>query len=284
MVTLGGTRRTLAITRFPSSFVVPLKFFHKTGFITFKNGSKFKLNWSDFLMLRDSYQFWSKYTVEQIDIGLFKLKRGDFEVTGNPYLICSITELTEKYTYAIEVKGDDLYNLKGGQLNFNFLGSSEMLFIVKELHTGFYDCDCRGKTVLDIGAFEGETAVYFSNLGAKKIVLYEPIPDFFQIAKQNAKRNNVNAELHNQGIAEKDGPLTVEFCSKKTACQVKNVTSVIVESGADIAKIDCEGAEESLVNVPDEILQRVSLYMIEIHSAKIREKLFRKFAAAGCCV
>jgi FkbM family methyltransferase len=278
MVTLAGTIRTFANTKFPA-FIIALKFFHKSGYVTFKNGSKFKLAWSDFLMLRDTYEYWSKFNLDQVDNGLFKLRQGKFEFTGNLRLICSIVELTEKYHVAVEPKGSGVFSLSGQ--SFNLVGSSELVFVSKEMLSGIYNCDCHGKTVLDIGGFEGETVVYFSSLGAKKVILYEPIPAHFKTAKQNIERNAINAELHNEGIAEKDGTLSIEFLSDKVNCEVKNVTSVILQSGADIAKIDCEGAEESLVSVPNEILQSIPLYMIEFHSQSIREKVLAKFNDAG---
>lgn len=278
MVTLAGTIQTFANTKFPT-FIITLKFFHKSGYVTFKNGSKFKLTWSDFLMLRDTYQYWSKFNLEQMNNGLFKLRQGKFEFTGDLRLICSIVKLTEKYHVTVKPKGSGVFSLSGQ--SFNLVGSSELVFVTKEMMSGIYDCDCRGKIILDIGGFEGETAVYFSSLGAKKVILYEPIPTHFKTAKQNIEQNAIKAELHNEGIAEKDGNVIIEFLSDKVNCEVKNVTSVILQSGADIAKIDCEGAEESLVSVPNEILQSIPLYMIELHSQSIREKVLKKFTDAG---
>jgi FkbM family methyltransferase len=278
MVTFAGTIRTFANTKFPT-FIIALRFFHKSGYVTFKNGSKFKLTWSDFLMLRDTYPYWSKFNLEQMNNGLFKLRQGKFEFTGDLKLICSIVVLTEKYHFTIEPKGEGMFSLSGQ--SFTLVGSSELVFVSKEMLSGIYDCDCRGKTILDIGGFEGETAVYFSSLGAKKVILYEPIPAHFKTAKQNIERNAINAGLHNEGIAEKDGTLIIEFLSDKVECVVKNVTSVILQSGADIAKIDCEGAEKSLVGVPNEILRRIPLYIIELHSHSIREKVLAKFNDAG---
>ena len=40
-----------------------------------------------------------------------------------------------------------------------------------------YDCDYKDKIVLDVGAFCGETAVFFYLMGAKKVVIYEPVLD-----------------------------------------------------------------------------------------------------------
>lgn len=278
MVTLIGTIRTLTTTRIPD-FVIPLKFFNRSGVVTFRNGSKFRLTWPEFLMLRDTYQYWPRYTVEQMANGLFKIRRGKSEFVGSLRHMCAIFELTEKHNCTVEQKNHGTFRLSGG--SFILVGSPEMLVAVKELFSGMYDCDCHGKTVLDIGGFEGESAVYFSSLGAKKVILYEPIPVQFQSAKQNIERNDTNAELYNEGIAEADGVISIEYSTNKATCSVKNVASVILESGADIAKIDCEGAEESLVHVSNRILQSISLYMIEVHTRSIRDKILMKFKEAG---
>jgi len=48
----------------------------------------------------------------------------------------------------------------------------------------------------------------------------------------------------------------MEFGSDKITCFIKNVAAVLLKSKEDIAKIDCEGGEESLVSVPDRILKK----------------------------
>ncbi len=53
------------------------------------------------------------------------------------------------------------------------------------------------------------------------------------------------------------------------------------KSNADIAKIDCEGAEISLNEVSEDVLRKISLYMIETHNAEIQKLLTKKFEAAG---
>jgi hypothetical protein len=65
------------------------------------------------------------------------------------------------------------------------------------------------------------------------------------------------------------------------AINVRNIGSVILKSGAEVAKFDCEGAEESLIQVPSEILRLVEFYMIEVHSAMIRKAIIEKFKASG---
>jgi hypothetical protein len=69
--------------------------------------------------------------------------------------------------------------------------------------------------------------------------------------------------------------------SRQLEVKIKDVSKVIEESGADVAKFDCEGAEESLVNVPEEILRKLELYIIEVHTQAIRRAIIEKFVRSG---
>ena len=62
---------------------------------------------------------------------------------------------------------------------------------------------------------------------------------------------------------------------------MKNVTRVIEESKADVAKIDCEGAEDCLVTVPSVTLRKIKMYIIEVHSSEIRDRVLRHFSDSG---
>ena len=49
----------------------------------------------------------------------------------------------------------------------------------------------KGKIVLDIGGYIGDTAVYFSKLGASMVYVYEPHPVLYQILTKNIELNNL---------------------------------------------------------------------------------------------
>jgi hypothetical protein len=63
--------------------------------------------------------------------------------------------------------------------------------------------------------------------------------------------------------------------------KVKNIAKIISESGADVAKIDCEGAEISLISVPKETLRKLEYVIIEAHTPQIRQQLVEKFKNSG---
>lgn len=250
MVSLKEVIRTLRTT---SNFwsALALIFSRDRRVITFRNGSTFRLSWLEYCRVRDTISLGC--TVEQISDNLFKIGSGKLELVG----------------------------------------SSDMLSEFLGMQDGWYDCDCRDKVVLDVGGFQGESAVFFSSMGAKKVIIYEPVVAHHEFIRQNTFSNRVNAELHGEGVGNADGTQTIHYETanigfgvmskgrRTMEIRIRNVAEVIEESQADIAKFDCEGAEESLVHVPREVIGKIDFYIIEVHSAEIREAIIRKFNRSG---
>ncbi|MGA2386067.1 MAG: FkbM family methyltransferase [Candidatus Bathyarchaeia archaeon] len=288
MVTLKGLMRTFTVSKAPYA-VLTLKLSKNSSFITFRNGCRFKLTFAQFRTLRDSYSFMKNYPMQQLNDDLFSVDFGTLKLTESLAIVCMIGDLLQKYD--IKKVNENLFRIKSDKLEL--VGSWDIMQPFWEIINGMYSCDCKGKVVLDIGGFQGESAVYFSSIGAKKVVIYEPVPSNFEFIERNVSLNYVNAETHLMGIGSKDGTQTIHFekinagLGSKTKGQfemqikLRNISDVIDESGAEVAKIDCEGAEESLIGVSDEILGKIRLYMIEVHSSEIRRALLEKFQAAG---
>ena len=165
-----------------------------------------------------------------------------------------------------------------------------MLPVFRELLLGDYKASYKDKVVLDIGGFQGESAVYFWSSGAKKIIVYEPISEYCAFIKKNIDLNRINAEIHQSGIGNEDTIMVTEVFEpnwkvgskpKKESIKITKIIDVINQSGADIAKIDCEGAETCLNAVPDEILRKIPCYMLELHGEDVRKSVTSKFVSAG---
>ncbi|MDR1992509.1 MAG: FkbM family methyltransferase [Nitrososphaerota archaeon] len=253
MVTIKGLFQTLAIVKNPST-IWSLKTNKKPSKVTFPNGIVFQVTWPEFRSLRDSYEFIKKCQIQQINDTTFKITTNNYQLIGSHLLLC----------------------------------------ILAEMESGAYDYDYQNKIVLDIGGFQGESAAYFWSKGAKKIVIYEPVLEHHQYINKNIQLNKINAEVHPEGIGDKDGEKIVTYertdwgfgletqeAQNSMNIKIKDITKVIAESNADIAKIDCEGAEISLINVPTEILRKIEFMMIEIHTPQTRNKLIEKFKNAG---
>lgn len=252
MVSFGGLRRTFAVTKNPATALFS-KFTKKRAKIIFKNGNNLELTWEQFTYLRDHYGSIKAFEIRNFENNTYHMKNAKFQFIGSPIIMC----------------------------------------LIDELETGMYDCDYKGKVVLDIGGFQGESAVFFSKMGAKKIIVYEPVLANHRFIECNVRLNQVNAEIHNKGVADKDGVVIVNYENadncfgilengrNKMEINVRNIENVIEESGADIAKIDCEGAEKYLVDIPADTLRKIEFYMIEAHSAEIKKALIVKFRQSG---
>ncbi len=288
MVSLGALKRTLATTKNPTE-VLALKWSKNRKKVSFRNGSTFQLTWPQFRIFRDNYSSVQKYNIIQEEDDLFKIKDAKSEVTCSACYIPLICNLLEKYT--IRQNKPQCFHVSNQKIDL--VGSIYMLGCLQEQQTGEYDYDYENKVTLDVGGFEGESAVFFHSRGAKKVVIYEPVPAHVELIKRNTSKNRVNAEIHEEGIGDQDGSISVSYNEtdssfglpivgqKEMKIKVKSATKVILESNASVAKFDCEGAEKALVKVPTEVLRRIQCYIIETHSTQIKSELLEKFLNSG---
>ncbi len=84
--------------------------------------------------------------------------------------------------------------------------------------------DFRGKTVLDVGAGEGETVELYRLLGARKFICVEPDPRRAARLRDNSNMNGWDAEVHEE-------PFSLKFLGERF----------------DFMKMDCEGCERALL-------------------------------------
>lgn len=143
--------------------------------------------------------------------------------------------------------------------------------------------------ILDIGAYVGETSLFFAAFGAEKVIAAEPAPDNYALAKQNIQNSPYaeRIELLPVAIADVNGemeldptqtnPRTRAFIptSARESSQgsgkipVWSFARLIQHSGweeIDLVKMDCEGAEVPiLLHTPAEVLQKVRQWVIEYH-------------------
>jgi FkbM family methyltransferase len=201
----------------------------------------------------------------------------------------NILSLTSR-GYVITVHDGIYYCKRDGMVT---VGPEKILQLMSAYLDSYRVFDYNNKVVLDIGGFMGETAVMFASWGAKKIIIYEPAAENHVFIRKNVEMNGIDAEIHLEGIGEKDGLKTVVFDeidrlfgssitgSKKRSIKIRSAEKIINESGANIAKINCEGSEIALLSVRNEILGKIPNYVIETHSQDIRNSLLLKFADAG---
>jgi hypothetical protein len=106
------------------------------------------------------------------------------------------------------------------------------------------------KTILDVGAGCGETALLFFMKGAEKVIAVEPDPEAIECLRENIERNKWNVEVIPECFSLEH--LKLQF---------------------DYMKMDCEGCEEVLLHISE--LNKPSV--VEVHG----NNLMRLFERGG---
>jgi len=172
--------------------------------------------------------------------------------------------------------------------------SKDFLTVLHELHRGFYRFSEKHDVVADVGGFLGETAWWFLVEGlARRVVVYEPV--YYEVCKRNL--SDV-AEVYPYAIYKERGRIrliveggrsrtpTKEIDSSGGFVEVNAVTFEDVLSGVsgDVAvKVDCEGCEQYLAEVPCQVLRRAREYIVEVHPwiGGARQMLLKHFKECG---
>jgi FkbM family methyltransferase len=162
---------------------------------------------------------------------------------------------------------------------------------------GHKDLDVKGKDVVDIGAYIGDTPLYFAFNGAEHVYGLEPYPYSYKLAKKNVSANKLDRKITmiNAGCGSRKGSIKIETeYDKSLAGSELRVSksgkiipiiplSTIVNKYKlknAVLKIDCEGCEyDIIVKSKNEALRKFSSILIEYHYGYPR--LGKKLKAAG---
>jgi len=149
-------------------------------------------------------------------------------------------------------RAGDILNLSKGNITLVFgYGKGKVLLFENLAWERLYlpKFSLKGKTVLDIGAGAGETAWFYFEHGAAKVIAIEPDRRLFELLRENANRNHWDVELLNI-------PFVVECLGKKH----------------DFMKMDCEGCESQLLEASS-----IKPCVIEVHSDLLASRLQERF-------
>lgn len=173
-----------------------------------------------------------------------------------------------------------------------------------------YGSDFSGQVVVDVGAYNGDSAVFFALAGARRVIALEPYPPNFELAKENLRRMGLadrvsllpvalgaqrgKAQLRvathepdANTLSPADSPLQKLIAYTQTVeVEVWSLDELLAQIGqdqVDFFKLDCEGCEFALLEaLPVETLRRVKAWHIEYHAAP--QPLLRKLEEAGFSV
>ena len=125
--------------------------------------------------------------------------------------------------------------------------------------------DVRGRVIVDVGAFVGDSAIYFVLKGARKVYAIEPHPGAYAEMLENIKLNNMQDKIVpiNVAIGSKPGrakiPNNYAFnkaityyessINKDTEVSMVTLEQIInnYKIEPDVLKMDCEGCEFDLI-------------------------------------
>jgi methylase of polypeptide subunit release factors len=185
-------------------------------------------------------------------IGLSRRKKVPvFYILGRAYLPHKALKLLWNFRWLNEIEHSKEYAIFETKGNIIKLLNEYLIFDEWKMWEKYYipRFSLRGKTVLDVGAGCGETALLFFLHSAYKVIAIEPNVKAVECLKENVERNNWNVEI----IAE---PFSLEH----------------LKLGYDFMKMDGEGCEELLLP-----LSRIDKpCVVEVHSNKLLNEFERK--------
>jgi len=164
----------------------------------------------------------------------------------------------------------------------------DLLNVLFEPLEEMYGCaDVDGGVVVDIGAYIGETALYFIHRGARRVYTFEPVEKFYRYLLRNISRNNLEDRImpFNYCVwfrdtiirANVDGTgtgLRMNYGRPCVELRVRSLEDILKmvyerEGAIDLVKMDCEGCEYSLLRLDEKSLRLPKQYIVEIHGAEL---------------
>jgi FkbM family methyltransferase len=165
--------------------------------------------------------------------------------------------------------------------------------IIEIFHYGEYEpLDVNGRVVVDVGAYIGDSAIYFALRGARRVIAIEPHPGAFSEMLDNIKLNNMEGVIIpiNAGLASKSGKVCIENIDVSDAgvtyhrpgdCPVTvpavtlseliNRFSINVDNAA--LKMDCEGCEFDVILNDYEHVRLFRELILEYHSYTVNKSV-----------
>jgi FkbM family methyltransferase len=175
---------------------------------------------------------------------------------------------------------------QSGSIRVRFLFAHNPLEISYQLYEIFFmneysDLPVSGRTVVDIGANIGDSAVYFAIRGAKKVVAFEASPGAHRRAAQNIHANGLDSKIELSlaacgdrvgWIRVADGEVTPgswTLQGSESGVLVERITLGLIVERFGVShgalKVDCEGCEYALLGHSGAALQAFDEVLVEYH-------------------
>jgi FkbM family methyltransferase len=207
------------------------------------------------------------------------MEKGDVKIL-NKFQIIMFTRNVEKYckfnNEILNIKIRDLAEIKMTDWENNGDFFSTALY-----NDEYESLPIKNKEVIDIGANNGDTSIYFAMRGAKNIIALEPLPMNFESAKKNIELNKLSNTINiiMAGCGGTNGEIKIaselKGASYSTDDQKQGRSVPIItlkdilknsKSKNRILKMDCEGCEyDTILLSSKEVLQEFDIIKISYH-------------------
>jgi FkbM family methyltransferase len=187
-------------------------------------------------------------------------------------------------------------SLRPGEVNGDFLG----VFLAEQWS---YLLPVTDRTVIDIGANIGDTAIYFLLSGARRVVGVEPFRKSIESARINCRNNGYGdrVTLLRAAVSSEDGTRYIDEDSyginAKTSppdgrsdvpeLSLESICAYLEEQSSAVLKVDCNGCENLAISGADfKTLRRFERIGIEYETIGLKERggtgpIVRKLRDAG---
>jgi FkbM family methyltransferase len=205
-----------------------------------------------------------------------------------------IGELEKSGDIGLAVENGWVYDVAGKYWFKDSMKFRHMYWPILEVFDfGNYEgIDVNGKVVIDVGAFVGDTAIYFALKGARRIIAVEPHPGAYAEMLDNIRLNNLEGVIIpiNAGLASKPGKICVENTSAygtagtyhrpgdcPNAVSVVTLSELMDRFGADpsdaVLKMDCEGCEFDVILNDYEHVKLFEEVVFEYHAYAVHRPI-----------
>jgi FkbM family methyltransferase len=143
-----------------------------------------------------------------------------------------------------------------GQHSLRVIPEKILIVSIPDLFLHIYNVNVDGKTVLDVGAYIGDTALLWLFKGAKRVIAVEPVKEHYEVLVENCKNLPVitllasigepvpwipqSVGLDTYGLRVPKGDLLLDV-------PTYSLQQLVKEYRPEVVKLNCEGCEHAIL-------------------------------------
>lgn len=223
-----------------------------------------------------------------------ELKSGRKFFIKNIYDLYGLLSLLQKGWKVKEVcDSDSIVLCKEVCLKIRTIKGADILHITEIYEDKIYGNAFKG-VIIDVGASNADSSIFFAINGAEKVIALEPFPESYELGEYNIKINNLDHKiiLLPYALSDHDGYTDFVISSENPNANTFNPSPYVEKLGIKfeqkikvptitlpsiiqkyninkifLLKMDCEGCEYNVLrNLPEDILNRIDNIILEYHN------------------